>query len=63
MKRYEYVNIEQDVPVLYTSFKSHRKIIDEYALKGFSYVGYIPTDINAHGKIKSMDLIFEIEDN
>lgn len=40
----------------------HREIIDEYAKKGFRYVGFIPTVLNDYGKIKDMDLIFEIQD-
>ena len=39
----------------------HRDIIDEYAEKGYRYVGFIPTDMTDHGKIITMDLIFEIE--
>ena len=41
--------------------EEHRQVIDEYAVKGYRYVGFIPTDINDHGKIKQIDLIFEIE--
>ena len=41
--------------------ESHRSIIDEYAQKGYKYVGFIPTDIAEYGKIKNMDLIFEID--
>jgi hypothetical protein len=35
-------------------------IIDEYADKGYSYVGCIPTHINNSGLVSEMDLIFEI---
>lgn len=41
--------------------EQHCKIIDEYAEKGYRYIGFIPTDISDYGKIKAMDLIFEIE--
>ena len=61
MKKYEYVNV---IIGKFIGAKSeeHRQIIDEYASKGYRYVGYIPTDISDYGKIKSMDLIFEIDE-
>jgi len=45
---------ESDVP-------TYAEVSKEYAAKGYQYVGFIPTDINDHGKIKQIDLIFEIE--
>ena len=41
--------------------EEHRQIIDEYAKKGYRYVGYIPTVISDYGKIKDMDLVFEMD--
>ena len=61
MKKYEYVNISIDNFFLGSVSEEHRQIIDEYAAKGYRYVGYIPTKITPHGKIVEMDLIFEIE--
>ena len=61
MKKYEYVNISIDNFFLGSGSEEHRQIIDEYAAKGYRYVGYIPTKIIPHGKIVEMDLIFEIE--
>ncbi len=61
MKRYEYVRVVND-KLFGAKFDEHRKIIDEYARRGFSYVGYIPVNISDYGKFKEMDLIFEIED-
>ena len=60
MKKYEYV------PVHIGKFcgaksEEHRKIIDDYAKKGYRYVGYIPTVMTYYGKIKDMDLIFELD--
>ena len=60
MKEYEYVSINID-GFLGAGSQEHRQIIDEYAAKGYKYVGYIPTDITPHGKIVEMDLIFEID--
>ena len=60
MKKYEYVNVK--IGKLFSSkSEEHRKIIDGYAVKGYSYVGYIPTYISSEGKIESMDLVFEID--
>ena len=61
MKRYEYVKI--DINTFFgAGSEEHRKIIDEYAAKGYRYVGFVPTDMNGHGKILAIDLIFEIEE-
>lgn len=60
MKKYEYVNVRID-KFFGAKSEEHRQIIDEYALKGYRYVGYIPTNITDYGKIKEMDLIFEID--
>ena len=60
MKRYEYVNIHIGKFCVAKS-EEHRAIIDEYAAKGYRYVGYIPTNISDYGKIKDMDLVFEID--
>lgn len=61
MKKYEYVNINIDRVFMGSGSDEHRQIIDEYAAKGYRYVGYIPTEIAPHGKIVEMDLIFETD--
>lgn len=58
MKKYEYVNIKIG-KMFSVKSQEHRKIIDEYAAKGYRYVGYIPTDTDGYGKINNIDLIFE----
>lgn len=60
MKRYEYVNVSIN-KFIGSRSEDHRQIINEYVAKGYSYVGFIPTNISDYGKIKEMDLIFEIE--
>ena len=60
MKKYEYVSVHIGKLVGAKS-EEHRQIIDEYAKKGYRYVGYIPTVISDYGKIKDMDLIFEMD--
>lgn len=60
MKKYEYVAVHIG---RFCGAKSdqHRNIIDNYASKGYRYVGYIPTNITDYGKIKDMDLVFETD--
>ena len=60
MKKYEYVNVNVS-GFLGSGTTEHREIIEEYAAKGYRYVGYIPTDRNNNGKIYEIDLIFEID--
>lgn len=58
MKKYEYVQVHIGKLVGAKS-EEHRRIIDEYAAKGYRYAGFIPTNMSDYGKIKDMDLIFE----
>ncbi len=60
MKKYEFVSIRSS-KVVGAKYEEHRKIIAEYAAKGYRYVGYIPTDLSDAGKIKAMDLVFELD--
>lgn len=60
MKKYEYVNVH--IARFYgAKSEEHRHIIDEMAKKGYRYVGFIPTKLDDFGKIKDMDLVFEID--
>lgn len=60
MKKYVYVNVHIG-KFCGAKSEEHRIIIDEYAAKGYRYVGYVPTNISDYGKIKDMDLVFEID--
>ncbi len=60
MKRYEYVPVKIS-RFIGSKCEEHRLIIDQYAYKGYKYVGFIPTVMNDNGKLKEIDLIFEIE--
>ena len=60
MKKYEYVKVTTN-GLLYAVSEKHRQMIDEYAERGYRYVGFIPTHMTSHGKIEAMDLVFEIE--
>ncbi len=61
MKKYEYVTVHIG-KLIGTKSEEHRQIIDDYAKQGYRYVGYIPTKIDDFGKMKDIDLVFEIED-
>ena len=61
MKKYEYVNVHIGIFFAGAASEEHRDIIDEYASRGYRYVGFIPTKIDSYGKFKDIDLIFEIE--
>ncbi len=54
MKKYEYVTIRTN-SVLSGNITEHRDIIDEYALKGYRFAGFVPVYINSEGKIKEID--------
>ncbi|PWM26270.1 MAG: DUF4177 domain-containing protein [Oscillospiraceae bacterium] len=58
MKHYEYVAVHIG-RFIGAKSESHREIIDEYAAKGYRYVGFIPTNMNDYGKIKDINLVFE----
>ncbi|MCQ2549952.1 MAG: DUF4177 domain-containing protein [Lachnospiraceae bacterium] len=58
MKQYEYVRITPKGAFV-EKFEFHREIIDDYARRGYKYVGYIPTKIAGYGYITEMDLVFE----
>lgn len=60
MKKYEYVSLSYSSSnMVMASMNQHREIIDQYAQKGYTYIGMIPTEISANGCIRKIDLIFE----
>ena len=60
MKQYEYVSVH--IGKLFgAASEEHREIINDYAAKGWRYVGYIPTRFSGEGGSKEIDLIFERE--
>ena len=62
MKKYEYVYVSLKIGGFFTSGGTeYRKIIDEYAKKGYRYTGYMPTKIESYGRFTEVDLIFEKE--
>lgn len=58
MKKYEYVRLRIG-KFIGAKSEEHRAVIDDYAARGWRYVGYIPAAINDYGKILQLDLVFE----
>lgn len=60
MKKYEYVSLSYSSSnMVMASMNQHREIIDQYAQKGYTFIGMIPIEISANGCIRKIDLIFE----
>ena len=53
-------NLKQSLVFLCTD--KHKEVINSYAENGYRYVGFIPTEIDAKGCMRKIDLIFEKED-
>jgi len=63
MKKYEYVEINYNAKgVVFLCTDKHKEIIDSYAKTGYHYAGFVPTEIDAKGCMRKIDLIFEKED-
>ena len=41
------------------SCTSHREVIEEYALKGYKYLGFVPVKLGPSGKMLALDLVFD----
>ena len=62
-KKYEYLEIDYTAKgVVFLCTDKHKKVINSYAENGYRYVGFIPTEIDAKGCMRKIDLIFEKED-
>jgi len=57
---YEYVRLPGK-GTFSKEWQDHRGIIDEYAKKGYRYVGWFPTFVSREGVTVAVDLIFERE--
>lgn len=53
---YEYVEVGLSN---FLSTNAHRSIINDYASKGWRYVGSVPNRTGGYGQLKSNDLVFE----
>lgn len=62
MKKYEYVSIRYRArDLIAIGVSGHREIIDDYAARGYRYVDSIITEIDKNARIRSVDLVFEID--
>ena len=63
MKTYAYVTISTKTGLLSTKNTAHRDIIDEYAAKGYRYVGWFPSKMSnmLSGVLEEIELIFEAD--
>ena len=60
MTEYTYVTV--DFKGFFSGkLQTHREVIDAHAKRGFRYVGFIPTKMDAYGRYQEVDLIFEKE--
>ena len=56
----EFVRIEyENNKMTNAELRGHREIIEEYAKKGYRYVGFVPVKFGPSGKTLAIDLIFE----
>lgn len=63
--RYEFVRISTMGAGLFSNkTEGHKEIINEYASKGYRYVGWFPSKSSniLEGVLEEVDLIFEIDD-
>lgn len=63
--RYEFVRINTMGAGLFSNkTERHKDIINEYASKGYRYVGWFPSKSSniLEGVLEEVDLIFEIDD-
>jgi len=63
MMQYEYVTVKIKKAGLWSyRYTQHRELIDEYAKKGYRYVGFVPTNLVGYGQMAEMDLVFEMRE-
>ena len=59
MYSYEYVTVIPKKGFLKSKFTQHREIIEQYANRGYRFVGFVPKEIEGYGFITKIELIFE----
>ena len=62
MREYEYVSVDykkREVIMVGVGITEHREIIDDYAARGYRYVGSIITEVDSNARIRKIDLVFE----
>ena len=63
MRKYEYVKVSMKTGFLSTKTPPYHKIIDEYAAKGYRYVGWFPSRTSnlLSGVLEELELVFDYE--
>ena len=57
---YTFVKVEYENHKATSSvLKGHQEILNEYAKKGYRYIGYLPTKMGPSGKVLEIELVFE----
>lgn len=68
MKKYEYVRMKYkmwDGVYIHKEEKgklNHREVIDDFAARGYRFVGTVPVSVEGYGRIREFDLVFEIDE-
>ena len=60
MYQYAYISVAT-TGLFGTKCTEHREIIDGGARHGYRYAGCLPTNMDAYGGVREIDLIFELE--
>lgn len=60
MKRYEYVRVYIG-KLIGAKLEEHQSIINDYANRGYRFVCWIPIRMTDYGKVKEIDLVFEMD--
>ncbi|MCI5795869.1 MAG: DUF4177 domain-containing protein [Ruminococcus sp.] len=56
----EFVRVNYDNnKVSCAELTSHREVIEEYASKGYKYLGFVPVKLGPSGKMLALDLVFD----
>lgn len=56
----KFIRVEYDNNrVASAELTSHREVIEEYALKGYKYLGFVPVKLGPSGKMLALDLVFD----
>lgn len=61
MKHVEFIQVTADVGFAKDVFSDTRDIIENMAIRGYSYKGFVPLEIRGYGVLRKIDLVFEKE--
>ena len=61
MKHVEFVQVSARTGFIKDVYEETRDIIENMAIRGYSYQGYVPLEIHGYGALRKIDLVFEKE--